>query len=58
VHCAKSDSLGRGLSADPLRLPVSPLQVDWPSKLSLGEQQRLAFARVLLAKPKLVRAPR
>ncbi|PRW39262.1 ABC transporter D family member chloroplastic isoform A [Chlorella sorokiniana] len=27
---------------------------DWASTLSLGEQQRLAFARVLLAKPKLV----
>lgn len=27
---------------------------DWASVLSLGEQQRLAFARVLLAKPKLV----
>ncbi|KAF7824430.1 ABC transporter D family member 2, chloroplastic [Senna tora] len=27
---------------------------DWSSVLSLGEQQRLAFARLLLAKPKLV----
>ncbi|KAI7843346.1 hypothetical protein COHA_003043 [Chlorella ohadii] len=27
---------------------------DWASTLSLGEQQRLAFARVLLAKPNLV----
>lgn len=27
---------------------------DWSSMLSLGEQQRLAFARVLLANPKLV----
>ncbi|KAL4419364.1 hypothetical protein ABPG77_001591 [Micractinium sp. CCAP 211/92] len=27
---------------------------DWASTLSLGEQQRLAFARVLLAKPRLV----
>ncbi|KAL4440466.1 hypothetical protein ABPG75_003467 [Micractinium tetrahymenae] len=27
---------------------------DWASTLSLGEQQRLAFARVLLAKPQLV----
>ena len=27
---------------------------DWVSVLSLGEQQRLAFARLLLAKPTLV----
>lgn len=27
---------------------------DWSSRLSLGEQQRLAFARVLLAAPALV----
>lgn len=27
---------------------------DWSVQLSLGEQQRLAFARVLLSKPKLV----
>lgn len=27
---------------------------EWSSVLSLGEQQRLAFARMLLAKPKLV----
>lgn len=27
---------------------------DWASVLSLGEQQRLAFARLLLAKPTLV----
>lgn len=27
---------------------------DWSSVLSLGEQQRLAFARLLLSKPKLV----
>ena len=27
---------------------------DWASVLSLGEQQRLAFARVLLARPQLV----
>lgn len=27
---------------------------EWSSILSLGEQQRLAFARLLLAKPKLV----
>jgi ABC-type uncharacterized transport system fused permease/ATPase subunit len=35
---------GRGLDA----------VADWASILSLGEQQRLAFARVLLAKPALV----
>lgn len=27
---------------------------DWAARLSLGEQQRLAFARVLLAAPALV----
>lgn len=27
---------------------------DWSARLSLGEQQRLAFARVLLAAPALV----
>lgn len=27
---------------------------EWSSVLSLGEQQRLAFARLLLSKPKLV----
>jgi ABC-type uncharacterized transport system fused permease/ATPase subunit len=27
---------------------------EWSSVLSLGEQQRVAFARLLLAKPKLV----
>jgi putative ATP-binding cassette transporter len=27
---------------------------DWPHRLSLGEQQRLAFARVLLAEPEIV----
>lgn len=27
---------------------------EWSSMLSLGEQQRLAFARMLLSKPKLV----
>jgi vitamin B12/bleomycin/antimicrobial peptide transport system ATP-binding/permease protein len=27
---------------------------DWSSMLSLGEQQRLAFARILLANPRLV----
>jgi ABC-type uncharacterized transport system fused permease/ATPase subunit len=30
------------------------MQADWASLLSLGEQQRLAFARVLLANPALV----
>jgi len=28
--------------------------VEWSSTLSLGEQQRIAFARVLLASPRLV----
>ena len=30
------------------------LTADWATTLSLGEQQRLAFARALLAKPELV----
>ena len=30
------------------------MAADWSSLLSLGEQQRLAFARVLLANPALV----
>ncbi|CAL5224458.1 g7149 [Coccomyxa viridis] len=29
-------------------------QADWAAMLSLGEQQRLAFGRILLSKPKLV----
>jgi putative ATP-binding cassette transporter len=29
-------------------------EADWPNVLSIGEQQRLAFARVLLAKPQYV----
>lgn len=29
-------------------------EIDWTKTLSLGEQQRIAFARVLLAKPKYV----
>jgi ABC-type uncharacterized transport system fused permease/ATPase subunit len=39
----------------PNRPPASPLDLvaDWAATLSLGEQQRLAFARLLLAKPKL-----
>jgi ABC-type uncharacterized transport system fused permease/ATPase subunit len=28
-------------------------QVDWASSLSLGEQQRVAWARLLLARPRL-----
>jgi ABC-type uncharacterized transport system fused permease/ATPase subunit len=35
--------------------PASPLDLvaDWAATLSLGEQQRLAFARLLLARPRL-----
>ena len=29
-------------------------EADWPNVLSIGEQQRLAFARVLIAKPRYV----
>ena len=35
------------------RIPNFDTVMDWPSILSTGEQQRLAFARLLLAKPKL-----
>lgn len=33
---------------------VLDLVADWSTQMSLGEQQRLAFARVLLANPALV----
>lgn len=48
----KSDQCGCGC----IVASSSPLDVtaDWSSQLSLGEQQRLAFARILLSKPKLV----
>jgi putative ATP-binding cassette transporter len=36
----------------PERLGGLDIEKDWPSVLSLGEQQRLAFARVLLTKPR------
>lgn len=36
------------------RLGSLDLTYEWSSVLSLGEQQRLAFARLLLTKPKLV----
>lgn len=38
----------------PDRLGGMEVVKDWPSVLSLGEQQRLAFARILLSQPKYV----
>jgi putative ATP-binding cassette transporter len=38
----------------PDRLGGLEVEKDWPTVLSLGEQQRLAFARILLTKPKYV----
>jgi putative ATP-binding cassette transporter len=37
-----------------LRYPDLSITQDWPRLLSLGEQQRLAFARLLLAAPRFV----
>ena len=36
------------------RYPDLDIKQDWPRLLSLGEQQRLAFARLLLNSPKVV----
>lgn len=36
------------------RYPSFDVKQDWPRLLSLGEQQRLAFARLLLNAPKVV----
>src|SRR5262249_62081693 len=51
----------RGRLADALRAVGLPELVDrlgeeanWAQRLSIGEQQRLAFARVLLARPQIV----
>jgi vitamin B12/bleomycin/antimicrobial peptide transport system ATP-binding/permease protein len=38
----------------PERLGGLDVEKDWPTVLSLGEQQRLAFARILLTKPRYV----
>jgi putative ATP-binding cassette transporter len=43
------DKVGLGEFADELEV-----HDNWPQRLSLGEQQRLAFARILLAQPALV----
>ncbi|MGF1513739.1 MAG: ABC transporter ATP-binding protein/permease [Elainellaceae cyanobacterium] len=40
------------LEALPGRVGGLNLERDWPTILSLGEQQRLAFARILLTRPK------
>ncbi len=42
------------LEALPERVGGLEIERDWPSVLSLGEQQRLAFARILLNQPKYV----
>lgn len=42
-----------GLSDLPIRTGGFDAVHDWPKLLSLGEQQRLAFARLILASPKL-----
>jgi putative ATP-binding cassette transporter len=36
------------------RYPNLDIKQDWPRLLSLGEQQRLAFARLLLSSPRFV----
>ncbi len=47
-HKVNLDSLVERVSGD------FTTTLDWSNILSLGEQQRLSFARILLAKPKLV----
>jgi putative ATP-binding cassette transporter len=51
-----SNDFGEVLEQVGLETFIEKAQIvdDWSQRLSLGEQQRLAFARVLLAKPKLV----
>lgn len=46
--------LGHILQRQTVSAPALDSTEDWASILSLGEQQRLAFARVLLSAPKLV----
>ena len=47
--------LGEVLLPDlPRRYPDLDIRQDWPRLLSLGEQQRLAFARLLLCSPRFV----
>ena len=50
------DSLAEALRAVGLPELVERLdeEVNWAQRLSIGEQQRLAFARVLLARPEIV----
>ena len=35
-----------------IAIPTFDVKQDWPKMLSLGEQQRLAFARLLLNSPR------
>jgi ABC-type uncharacterized transport system fused permease/ATPase subunit len=48
LKCVRLDSLLERIDGDLDAL------ADWAAELSLGEQQRLAFARILLSKPDLV----
>jgi vitamin B12/bleomycin/antimicrobial peptide transport system ATP-binding/permease protein len=61
VYPRTRDELPRDRLAEVLRAVGLPLLVDcldeegnWAQRLSIGEQQRLAFARVLLARPEIV----
>ena len=55
THSDGDESLLRALSKVQLGRLASDLDLvrDWSDELSLGEQQRLAFARVLINKPRL-----
>ena len=61
VYPQSASELPRGELGEALRAVGLPELVDrldedanWAQRLSIGEQQRLAFARVLLARPEIV----